>query len=338
MSEKETFKPIRSITMSTKMEVPVTLGTLEYIAGIDPKETWMPVSSEDFDNEKYEALRTKHMEILKEKEPTKEFQDKLKSMMDETIKLYQAIIGGKGDVIKPYIEGRSFNFILGMPRTGGTTLYQGLSDAFEWPWEKLLLSMTHNYMPNGRFSVQQPGSEYDMGWRLPWNFNSLLFELCQFLVYVNNEAPDSEHVFLKSTALSYAVKFLNFLFGDRANYFVTVRHPGAVVMSSGEETITREDHMQNMVIWTNLYSSILRECRPMGRVRVVQYGENLTEVINTALERKEAGYRAENTAFFEYEDYDKEFYETETVQDMFNYVKASWKLFDLDFPIPEKVI
>ncbi|ADD67645.1 hypothetical protein Dacet_0865 [Denitrovibrio acetiphilus DSM 12809] len=338
MSEKEKNNVMRSITMSTKMEMPISLGTLEYIAGVDPKETWSIIGDDDVDTESFDKLREKHFDSIKQQESTKEFQDKLKKMMEETINLYQGILGGKSDSVKPYTEGRSFNFILGMPRTGGTTLYQGLSDAFEWPWEKLLFSMTHNFMPNGRYCVGQPSSEFDMGWRLPWNFHNLIFELCQFLVYANNEAPDSEHIFLKSTALSYAVKFLNFLFGDKANYFVTTRHPGAITMSCGKDDITREDHMQNMLLWTNLYSTILRECRPVGRVKVVEYGAGLTEVINAAFEKREMGERLEETSFFEYDDYDKEFYESENVQRMFEYVQMSWKLFDKDFPLPEKCI
>lgn len=320
------------------MEVPISLGTLEYMAGIDPKESWSIVTGEGIDEEAYEEIRNKHHDMIGEKIKTKEFNEKIQSHIEEVIKLYKGIIERNGDAVKPYIEGRTFNFVLGMPRSGGTTVYQALSDIYQWPWNDLLLSMTHNYMPNGRFCVEQAASEYDMGWRLPWNFNSLVFELCQFLVYANNEAPDSEHLFIKSSALSYAVKFLNFLFGDRANYFVTVRHPGAIMLTSGSEEITREDHMNNMLIWTNLYSGILRECRPAGRLFVVEYGEKMTDFINSTFEKEKAGVRIEDTSFFEFEDYDKEFYESDNVKAMFDYVKASWALFDYDFPIPDRCI
>lgn len=338
MNEKDNFKPIRHVTLNTTMNVPVALGTMEYMAGIDPKETWLAVTKDDMDTEEFEKIREKHMDMIKQREATEEFQEKLKSHMEECLKLYQGLLNHKADIVKPYITGRTFNFVLGMPRTGGTTLYQGLSEAYGWPWENLLLSMTHNFMPNGRFIVEQPISEYDMGWRLPWHFHSLLFEVCQFLVYINNEAPDAEHVFIKSTALSFAVKFLNFLFAEKANYFITVRHPGAIVMTSDKEEITREDHMQNMLRWTNLYSSIMRECRPVGRLRTVLYGQELTDVINSAFEQNKTGIRADDTSFFEFEDYDKEFYESDNVKQMFEYVKASWNLFDADFPIPDKCI
>lgn len=339
MSEKETFKPLRSVTMSQRIDMPIALGMLEYAAGVDPKETWAAVTNDEIDVKEFDKIRNKHMDFLKEREPTKEFQDKLKGCMDEVIKLYQGILNGDGDAVKPYIDGRTFSFILGMPRTGGTTLYNGLSDAYEWPWEDLLLTMTHNFMPNGRYCVEDPDSEFDMGWRLPANFQTLVFELCQFLVYVNNEAPDSEHIFLKSTALSYAVKFLNYMFGEKANYFVTVRHPGAIVMTGEyDEEITRELHIANMLRWTNLYSSILRECRPVGRMRVVQYGQELTDVINAAFEQNKTGSRIEDTQLFEYDDYDKDFYESDNVKQMFEYVRASWALFDKDFPIPDKCI
>jgi len=337
MSEQEN-KVIRSVTMTTNMEVPISLGTLEYIAGINPKETWAAVSTKDMPAKEYDELRKSHFDMISEKEKTKDFQIKLKEVLDESIRLYQAMLSRNGEVMKPYIEGRTFNFIIGMPRTGGTTLYQALSDAYGWPWENLLLSMTHNTMPNGRFCVNAPASEFDMGWRLPGNFNSLLFEFCQFLVYVNNTAPDSEDIFLKSTVLSYCTKFLNFVFGDKANYFVTVRHPGAITLTGGKEEYTREDHMQTMGTWANLYSSILRDCRPLGKLQVVEYGEGLTNVINKVFEHKKLGERAEETAFFEYEDYDKEFYESASAQEMFEYVKNTWRLFDADFPIPDRCI
>ncbi|PLX69140.1 MAG: hypothetical protein C0602_06890 [Denitrovibrio sp.] len=336
MSEKE--KNIKTLTMTSKMNVPISMGTFEYIAGIDPKETWKLVTEGGMEIEDFDELRNKHHDIVGEQINTKEYQEKLQKHLDEVVKLYQGIIEKKGDVVKPYIEGRTFNFVLGMPRTGGTTLYQAMSDIYEWPWNDLLLSMTHNFMPNGKFCVEHLATEYDMGWRLPWNFSSLVFELCQFLVYANNEAPDSEHFFIKSSALSYAVKFLNFLFGNRANYYVTVRHPGAIVQTSGAEEITREDHIQNMSIWTNLYSSIIRECRPVGNLYVVEYGEKLTDFINSVLEKEKKGERIEETSFFEFEDYDKDFYESDSVKQMFDYVKASWKLFDYNFPIPDKCI
>lgn len=336
MSEKHTG--IRSLTMSTRMDVPVSMGTLEYIAGIDPRETWLPVSGQGMEAEEIEKLRKRHFEIVIESEKTKDFQDRLKKHLEECVNLYNGIMARKGDVVKPYIQGRKINFIIGMPRTGGTTLYQALSDAYGWPWEGLLLSMTHNYMPNGRYCLDHPASEFDMGWRLPWNFNSLIFELCQFLVYANNEAPDSENMFIKSTALSYAIKLLNFLFGDRANYYITLRHPGAITLTSGKEEIKRNDHMETMAIWANHYSGIVRECRPMGNIHIVEYGQGLTDTINSAFANMKFGERLENTSFFEYDDYDKEFYDGETARRMFDFVRMSWKLFDVDFPIPDKCI
>jgi len=93
-----------------------------------------------------------------------------------------------------------------------------------------------------------------------------------------------------------------------------------------------------MAIWTNYYSSIIRECRPNGPVNVVEYGEGLTDFINEVYEKTKFGARLETTSFFEFDNYDKDFYESTSVQDMFNYVKASWALFDLDFPVPEKCI
>jgi len=338
MSETEKTNRLRSVTVSTKQDMPISLGTMEYVAGIDPIETWMAVSKANMDLEQFEKLRSVHMDIIKDKEGTKEFQDKLKGFLEESMKLFQAIMSGKGEIIKPYVQGRTFNFVLGMPRTGGTTVYQALSDANGWPWEKLLLSMTHNFMPNGAHVLRDPSSEFDMGWRLPFNFTSVLFELSQFLVYINNEAPDCEQVFLKSTVLSYAVKLLNYIFGDKANYFITVRHPGAVVLTGDKEDVTREDHIANMAMWTNLYSSIMRECRPLGNVKVIEYGQGMTDAINATFAKNKTGERVEETAFFEFEDYDKEFYESESVQRMFEYVKDSWKLFDAEFPVPDKCI
>lgn len=338
MSENQ--NNMRTLTLNTRMEVPVALGTLEYIADIDPVESWYIVTRRDMDQEEFEKLRKRHFGIVAESEKTKEFQDRLKKHLDECINLYNGIMSRDGDTIKAYTEGRTFNFVLGMPATGGTTLYQALSDAYGWPWQTLLLSMTHNYMPNGRYCVELPQSEFDMGWRYPWNFNNLIFEFCQFLVYTNNVAPDCENMFLKSTGLSYAVKFLNYLFGDKANYFVTVRHPAAILLDGVEEgqEITKDDHMNNMAMWTNLYSSIIRECRPLGKVHTVPYGPGLTDFINDVLEKTEFGDRLEETTFFEYDDYDKDFYESEAVKRLFQYVSDSWKLFDLEFPVPDKCI
>lgn len=335
-NKKQNFKSLR---LTTHMDVPISRGTLEYIAGINPQETWLAVTDDNQDLETIGKMRKKHHEAVVAAEQTKEFQEKLNDFLQETVRLFQGIMGGKGDVIRPYIAGKRFHFVLGMPRTGGTTIYNAASTAHGWDWNNLLLSMTHNHMPNAVFVQNNPYVEYDMGWRLPWNFNNLLFEICQFLVYVNREAGLKEDVFLKSTPLSYAVKLLNFLFADRAEYLVTVRHPGAIVLSNGTDAeIKREHHMETMTMWTNLYSSILRECKPMGKITVIEYGDGMTDYLNALFEARRTGSRLEKTSFFEFDDYDKDFYASEPVQNAFKYVKNSWALFDTDFPIPDKCI
>ena len=338
MQEKKKIRP-RTITMTTSMEVPIARGTVEYIAGINPEETWAPVLGEDIDEDGQRALGNKHLEMIREAEQTEEYKQKLGEFMKETVTLFQAINKGDKDTMRPYTGGKKINFVMGMPRTGGTTVYNALSSAYGWPWEKLLFSMTHNMMPNALFVQPNPYSEFDMGWRLPWNFNNVLFELCQFLVYASREAQDSQHIFIKSTPLSYAIKMLNYLFADQAQYIVTVRHPGAIALTknTGEE-VRREDHLEVMSMWANLYSSIVRECRPLGNIVLVEYGEKMTEFINSVFEKKKYGSRAEETAFFEYDEYDKDFYNSDIVQRSFDYVRNSWKLFGMDFPIPEKCI
>jgi hypothetical protein len=338
MQEKKRLNP-RTVSMTTSMEVPVAKGTMEYIAGVRPEETWAAILGEDVDEEQQQALGLKHLNMIKEAEQTEEYREKLQDFMQETVKLFQAITKGDKDVLAPYTGGKKFNFVIGMPRTGGTTVYNALSSAHGWPWEKLLFSMTHNSMPNAMFLQPNPYSEFDMGWRLPWNFNNVLFELCQFLVYAHREAPESQHIFLKSTPLSFGIKLLNYLFANQAQYIVTVRHPGAIALTknTGEE-VKREDHLDVMSMWANLYSSIVRECRPMGNIVMVEYGDKMNKFINDIFEKTKYGSRVEETAFFEYDNYDKEFYESETVQGAFNYVRNSWKLFGMDFPIPEKCI
>jgi len=338
MQEQKRVNP-RTVNMTTTMEVPIAKGTIEYIAGVNPVESWAPVLVEGMDDKGQREIAQKNLEIVKAAEQTKEYHEKLHDFMQETVKLFQAVTKRDADALRPYTAGKKFNFVLGMPRTGGTTVYNAMSSAYGWPWERLLLSMTHNSMPNAIFIQQNPFSEFDMGWRLPWNFNNALFELCQFLVYVNREAQDCENVFLKSSALSFGVKLLNFLFGNQARYIVTVRHPGAITLTSGlEGEVTREKHMETMSMWGNLYSSIVRDCRPLGEIIVVEYGEKMTGFINKVFEKTRYGSRAEETSFFEFEDYDKEFYDSDSVRKVFEYVKNSWKLFDLDFPIPDKCI
>ena len=338
MSDKKTAKP-RKLTLTTNMDVAVALGTIEYIAGIDPEETWLAVNGTDVDADALAAMNKKHAAQIEAAEGTKEYLEKLDDFLKESVRLFRAMMSGDADTVRPYMAGKTFHFILGMERTGGTTIYNGVSEAYGWEWNKLLMSMTHNFMPNAIFVQNNPFSEYDMGWRLPWNFNNLIFDICQFLVYINREAPDKEHVVLKSTALSFAVKLLNYLFADKAEYIITVRHPGAIAMSKGTgEEIRREDHIEAMSLWTNLYSAIIKECRPMGRITVIPYGESMTQYLNGLFEFRKTGGRLEETHFFDFEDYDKDFYDSEMVQKGFKYVKDTWALYDMDFPIPDKCI
>ncbi len=58
MSEQENNN-LRSVSISTKQNMPISMGSFEYIAGIDPKETWAPVSKDDMDVEEFEKTPCK---------------------------------------------------------------------------------------------------------------------------------------------------------------------------------------------------------------------------------------------------------------------------------------
>lgn len=69
MSEKS--NNIKTLTLTSKMNVPISLGTLEYIAGIDPKETWKLVTDEGVETDEFEDIRNKHHDLVGEKAQTK---------------------------------------------------------------------------------------------------------------------------------------------------------------------------------------------------------------------------------------------------------------------------
>jgi len=66
----------------------------------------------------------------------------------------------------------------------------------------------------------------------PMMQHQLLFEICQFLVWAKRET--GKHVVQKRIAAGLAIPYLDAIFGERAQYLITLRHPATACTSFSE--------------------------------------------------------------------------------------------------------
>ncbi|GAB6100059.1 hypothetical protein JCM16358_19380 [Halanaerocella petrolearia] len=173
-----------SIGKSFDIDLFINYGVLEYIAGLDESKEWeirgLAGHKPKAAKRSLEQRKQKVQELIQKQS----FKEELNKFIKEALNLFNAFINNNG-IISKYISNRNFYFVMGSPKTGGTYIYKEVSRAVGWPWKNLLRSMTHDSMPNGYFIRGEKNEIGGMGWREPMKYFNLLFQISQFLVYMD---------------------------------------------------------------------------------------------------------------------------------------------------------
>lgn len=180
-----------------------------------------------------------------------------------------------------------------------------------------------------------------MGWRKPNNYYNLLFQVCQFLVYINRVAKNKKYIVKKKEYFSCCIGFLNEIFGERASYVVTVRHPAAVVASRAESFHWAQHDQENLNLafktWQASYTELLRDGIPQGEIIPVAFGPDMDTFLYEFFQKHNYDGEPEGIRITP-RNYDYEFWQQKEMLDKIKKVKQIWKLNGLDFPISSQIL
>ena len=315
-------------------------GVVEYLADYDSQEAWQirGISGRGGSSEKYFKYRQEKVKELEQRlENDQKLQDKVEDFTDESLTLFYAFLEEKSKIIQPYLD-KEFHFILGDARTGGTFILKELSRALDWSYQEAYMSMLHEALPD--FDIEEP---YKIGWRKPKNYYYLLFQIVQFLVYLKREFPDQKKI-VKKTRFSKCMQLVDHIFGEQANYIVTIRHPGAINASRRETGATgdvvddfQKEAMRTLYLWQNVYKEIVRDGLPQGEIKPVLFGSKMDEFLNQFFMRHSSDKEPEQCRITE-RDYDEEFWQSEQVVNSMDWVRMMWQIHELDFPVPQEIL
>ncbi|TDX58907.1 hypothetical protein [Orenia marismortui] len=327
-------------------------GVLEYIAGFDPQEIWEARGIKR-NHLRIKKLQNKNDNELKQVINTSEFESKLTNFIKESLGLFNALIAKDQKIISKYIGDKEFYFIVGVGRTGGTYLMKEVSKALEFPMKKLLPSIIHDTLPSAGFIMDGLDRDkvgwtniekWNIGWRKPNNYFNLLFEIASFLVYIKRTVGNQKKIVKKKDWLCLCLNLLDEIFGEQANYIITVRHPAAITASKldkqgalGVRVNNKEKRRRLFKIWEVIYTETLRDGIPQGEITPVLYGPDMDEFLynffrNNGLEDKPEGVKIANR------NYDYEYWNQEEFINRMERVKELWDWHGLDFPLPKEIL
>lgn len=320
-----------------------------YINEFDPDEGWDFRGIDGYGFREFQEFkREKTDEAFQNIKNKPALQNEFTDYIQECLEAFQQWQQNPNYLRDEYFSGKDFYFVLGSGRTGGTYLLNEVARAVDFPLKKSLIIFSHDTMPNMRFTSGEPTEErenremFGMGWRDPFNYHNLVFQIIQYLVYIDRKF-ENEPKIVKKTQFGRCMKIVDFIFGDRASYIVTVRHPGACYRSwneSGFSTLEDSDKEKKrekiLYGWESSYRNIVRDGLPEGSIEPVKYGPDM-EAFLEKLFRKNSSNKEPSDFSVTEREYD-DFWHSERVQSVISRVENSWSLHDLQFPTPEKIL
>ena len=284
------------------MQLTVHEAVLKYLCGIDPVTQWKAWggrgSHVDGDDQ---AIKAQEQEgaILRQALADPEMQKKANEFGQESYDLMNGFTAGDRSVTGKYLDGKKFYFVSGIMRSGGTYIFQEVGSCLGIEWNKLSFPMSHDAIPTYKLLKE---------YHKPEAFMPLLFEICQFLVWVRRETGDAPYVVQKRIAYAHAIPFLESIFGERAEYLITIRHPGSSCTSFAEmegideesvppqspngwksTVLTRNPFIRDwdrldfrhryLMFWRTYYMDVVRSGMALERIHPNLYGDGMAAFV-----------------------------------------------------------
>ncbi len=331
------------VSTDIKVQLNVHYGVFEYITGSEhARRFWEARGMAGHKKDYMPGLQKKIGHEIRDRMKDRENQLKMGEFIDETMKLYNGIIGNNREAISPYIDSRRFYFVLGTTRTGGTYLQRELGRAVGWPVREFLHDMIHDSIPHTEFIMGRGAlaGTNNMVWRKPFNYFNFAFQLAQLLVYLKRAGNGRKNIVLKHSYFCFCLPPVDEVFKGNAEYIVTVRHPGSTAASRAESRgIDPADHdFRQMCFkeWMNSYSSIVTNGLPEGSITPVLYGGEMDCFLRDFFKRSNFSGKPGGVKITPRE-YDLSFWEGDCVRQEMERIGKLWELYGLKFPVPEKI-
>ncbi|QHS23287.1 sulfotransferase family protein [Virgibacillus sp. MSP4-1] len=234
-----------NVDINPKLKVPLRVPVLHYLGGVDPNLEWQVRTvaahkpPEKKDQEKLEQQKKDAEHFIQTEEGIKS----VKQFAAESSKVFQLLISNPNKLMNEYLENKKFIFITGAMRTGGTFLEKKIFEAFNLDLSDYSLHIVHDSVPHEesiRNSFKTPSLMFT------------LFELAQFLVWAKREFKHSDVIIKKRTAFELSLPLLYSIFGNRAEYIVTLRHPVPAGYSMAKKRNYNVESYDSPEWWYNL--------------------------------------------------------------------------------------
>ncbi|WP_018249189.1 hypothetical protein [Orenia marismortui] len=289
---------------------------------------------------------------IKEEMKNKKSKEKIINFVNESIEVFRKLTINthgntdnpedekkKDEVRKEYLADKEIYLIVDFPESGGNYLEEELSRAFG---QKLEKSISWDNLPDENFIINE--SDDFLGWREPANYWGLVFQLCQFIVYIN--WTNQEKVVIKNNLFVNCLILLDEIFGNSVNYLVPVRHPAAIALSKYDNLNKNRTNPSNdsniesyidkiTTEWEKYYLDIARIVLANKKIVPILFSE-IDEFLIKLFE--EINFSGSPTGLKLLSKEDHNIYQQEEITKKIQKVELLWDLNGIDFPIPKELL
>jgi hypothetical protein len=207
---------------------------------------------------------------------------------ERSFKLLNKYLHGERRQLDELLGNRTYVFIIGSARTGGTYLTQNLSE---------LLCSYDDYDPIVH-NESIPLFDHLALSDIPEHRSQSIYELIQWILWINIQYDEHSIIIKKCSGFSYDMELIESFFGDcQTKYIITTRHPASVYRSIAEKEnrvipdhddsylfpgespdwwINASDKLRSLHYWHTIYYSLAESCKDINRsdFQVIKYGEH----------------------------------------------------------------
>ncbi|ADD67525.1 hypothetical protein Dacet_0741 [Denitrovibrio acetiphilus DSM 12809] len=272
---------------------------LKYLGGISAHDEWQARSfSAQTPNPEAITRLNSQLEKIPQFLQSDEGQQKMKDFMQESSNVLLGLFKfDKEWVSREYLGGKKFTFVLGFMHTGGSYAMSELCKIHGYNHQDYSSTMTYDSIPRGGeiHYIDTPGY-----------LKQVLFDFAQYITWVKREQNNLLHVVHKSINSTVCISLLNGIFGEDANFFITIRNPlhsahafkklesfkdsstppawENILITKGfvtKEKFDQIDFYEKCILWwTYIYEKAAHDIRQVkNRVHIARYDQTMPDTI-----------------------------------------------------------
>lgn len=287
-------------------------GSLEYLSGINPQKEWNErgIKATGFSLDESKDVQNEIHDDLQRFFRREGDSEKVSRFIQESLDVYEAIYDRKFDEIQDRFTTDTIYFVTGAPRTGGTYLLKELMKIREDDLDNFNHKLMSDPLPKEHILDEERMNE-----------PQLVFEWAQWIVWATRELNDGQFIPKKNIGIGLHPHLVDLIFGEMAEYIVTIRSPGESYQSFEERFLPEdgggysfdpwrlcvlqrcsieEEHWDRLnppdrylLYWCSIYLEILN-CDFDGRIRGLSFGQYYEQFVREIANEYEARAEPEN--------------------------------------------